>query len=99
MRGRRHAPSWRRYLRFWGTNAAADLDDELRFHLESRYDELVAAGMTPDEARAAVQTRFGDLTAVREQCAEIDTHWQRGRTLMDVIHTARADLRLAVRQL
>ena len=27
-------PRWRRYLRFWGPDIDADIDDELRFHLE-----------------------------------------------------------------
>ena len=36
-------PAWRRYLRFWSTDSHADLEDELRFHLESRVDEAVAA--------------------------------------------------------
>jgi hypothetical protein len=33
-------PVWRRYTRFWGTNVDADIDDEMRFHLESRVEEL-----------------------------------------------------------
>ena len=40
------APRWRRYLRFWGRNLQADLDDELRFHLEGRIDDLMARGMS-----------------------------------------------------
>ena len=32
----RDGPAWRRYLRFWGPNVDADVDDELRFHLDMR---------------------------------------------------------------
>jgi hypothetical protein len=30
------AGNWRRYLRFWGARAEADVDDELRFHFDMR---------------------------------------------------------------
>src|SRR6478609_7363571 len=36
-------PRWRRYLRFWGPDVAADVDDELRFHLEMRERDFLAA--------------------------------------------------------
>ena len=38
-------PRWRRYLRFWRANTRADVEDELRFHLEERVDFLIARGM------------------------------------------------------
>src|SRR3954471_6419604 len=72
--------AWRRYLRFWGSDPGRDLDDELRFHLEARYDEFVRGGMDPADARAAVGHRFGDVNAVRDKCSAIDTRWQRERT-------------------
>jgi hypothetical protein len=28
-------PRWRRYLRFFGQNIEADVQDEIRFHMES----------------------------------------------------------------
>src|SRR5689334_10640901 len=56
---------WRRYLRFWRPDPEADLDEEFRFHLETEVEELVAAGMTPERARAAALARFGDLDAAR----------------------------------
>ena len=65
-------PSWRRYLRFWGRDVAADVDDELRFHLESRIREYIAAGMAADEARAMALRRFGNVEVVRQSCETID---------------------------
>ena len=50
-------PRWRRYLRFRGPDIDADIEDELRFHLEMRERELVAEGRTPEEAR--VEARAG----------------------------------------
>ena len=42
--------------------AAAQLDDELRFHLEGQIAENVAAGMSPDHARHAA---CGDSAILR----------------------------------
>src|SRR5215510_4230736 len=95
----RRTASWRRYLRFWGNDPARDLDDELRFHLEARYDEYVAEGMNPDRAREEVYHRFGDVGVVRAQCTEIETRWQRERSMIDRFHLAATELRFALRQL
>jgi hypothetical protein len=32
----RGSPTWHRYLRFWGPNVDADVDDELAFHFDMR---------------------------------------------------------------
>jgi len=92
-------PAWRRYLRFWGHDPERDLDDELRFHLEARYEEYVAAGMNPAAARSEAERRFGSVDAVRDQCVAIDSQWERRRTMADMFHILVADLRYAVRQL
>lgn len=92
-------PAWRRYLRFWGSDVARDLDDELRFHLEARVDEYIAAGLTPEAARAAATARFGNLARFRDQCDHIDSQWMRERTMLDTLRTFAADLRFALRQL
>ena len=38
---------------------AAEIDEELRFHIESRIDQLVARGLTRDQASAEARRRFG----------------------------------------
>ncbi|HMA25646.1 MAG TPA: permease prefix domain 1-containing protein, partial [Gemmatimonadaceae bacterium] len=88
-------PSWRRYLRFWGNDSQRDLDDELRFHLEARYEEFLAAGMDPARARAESEQRFGNVTNVREQCVAIDSQWNRERSMIDIVQTIFADFRYA----
>ena len=35
---------WRRYLRFIRPPIARDVDEELRFHFQSRIEELIAGG-------------------------------------------------------
>src|SRR4051812_3789315 len=42
--------SWRRYLRFRGANARADVDDEIAFHIDLVASSLIAAGESPDTA-------------------------------------------------
>lgn len=58
-------PLWRRYLRFFGRNVDADIEDELRFHLEMRERHYEALGLSPSQARDAAQERFGDCRAVQ----------------------------------
>lgn len=50
----------------------AHLNDELNFHLDQQIAENVAAGMTPEQARAAALRAFGNPTLVREQAR---SHW------------------------
>src|SRR5438105_4914751 len=75
-------PRWRRYLRFIRNDVRGDVDDELRFHFESRIEELVAQGMTDSAARARALEEFGDVGAVRRGLVAIDHRLaqRRGRT-------------------
>jgi hypothetical protein len=50
----------------------AEIDDELRFHIDMRIAENRAAGMTPDEAKADALRRFGDLAKIRAKCLAVD---------------------------
>jgi putative ABC transport system permease protein len=47
--------------------AAARLDEELRFHLDQQIAENLAAGMNPEEARFAALRAFGNPALLREQ--------------------------------
>jgi predicted permease len=63
----------RRLFRLRGPGVIArDVDDELRFHLESRVEELVRRGTPPGEARAIAEREFGDLTLARNQLTSLD---------------------------
>lgn len=59
---------WRRYLRFFSSDAASDVNDELGFHLESKVEELVAQGWPRDRAQTEARREFGDVVAFRQQC-------------------------------
>ena len=69
----------------------ADLDDELRFHLEERVDENIAAGMSEEEARRDARLRFGNPTVLKESAREND--------ILVWLETATQDLRYALRGL
>ena len=68
---------------------AADLEEELRYHL-SRLEELKQAeGLSSEEAHLAARRRFGNLTQLNEKMREID--------LITPVETVLQDLRFAVR--
>ena len=92
-------PSWRRYLRFLRPNPAADLDDELRDHLESSVEELIARGMAPRAARAEAARRFGDVASVRDVVRRLDRRHVAHRNRIAVLETVFQDVRYAARGL
>ena len=56
---RKNKPFW--YVR--RRSVKADVDEELRLHLEMRIDDLAAQGMTREDARREAVRQFGDLDA------------------------------------
>src|SRR5882762_8572248 len=60
----------------------ADLDDELRFHLEQHVEAQVSRGVTPEEARRRAVIAIGGLDQQKDACRDT-----RGVTLID--HTVR----------
>ncbi|MGH9939930.1 MAG: ABC transporter permease, partial [Blastocatellia bacterium] len=58
---------WRRLL-FYLRRERFDreLEEEMRFHLEMKAEEKLAAGISPEEARYAAQRQFGNQTLLRE---------------------------------
>jgi len=95
----RQAPLWRRYDRLSGSDPAADVKDELRFHLESKVDDLVAKGWRPKDARQEAERQFGDILAVQRMGERIGEHMDRRRHLTDYWADALQDLRFTLRTL
>jgi predicted permease len=93
------APAWRRYLTFWRTPIAQDVDDELRFHTIMRVKELMARGMPEDEAQRAVAERLGDVDAAKSECVELSEVRERNKRSAAVLDAFRNDLRYAIRGL
>lgn len=50
----------------------AEVEEEFRFHIEERRVQLIAEGMSPEQARAEVARRFGDEREYRRMTRTID---------------------------
>jgi predicted permease len=76
---------------FRGRKLDADLDEELRAHIDLAVEEDVKRGMAAQEARTAALRKFGGVTQTKERYRE-----QRG---MPWLGTLAQDVRFALRQL
>jgi predicted permease len=92
-------PIWRRYLRFVRDDVDADVDDELRFHLEMRQRDFEARGLPPDQARRAARERFGDVAGVEQALRTHDHGRHRGRQRRELMDTIVQDVRFGLRSL
>ncbi|HYV96343.1 MAG TPA: ABC transporter permease [Gemmatimonadaceae bacterium] len=90
---------WRRVLRFFPADPARDVDDELDFHIEARAAEYERAGMSPDEARAKAQARFGDRMRARAATLGEDARHARSERRASMVHDFGQDIRFASRTL
>ena len=60
----------------WRGSLDGELDDEVRFHLELKTSDYIAAGMSPREAREAALRDFGRLEQTKEECRDMrGTQW------------------------
>ncbi|MFN2564676.1 MAG: ABC transporter permease, partial [Gemmatimonadaceae bacterium] len=82
---RRVANLWRR------EQLDAEIEEELRSHLEMAAEDAERAGMSPAQARRAARLRFGNPLAIRERTAEAD--------MAPVLEATWRDVRHALRQL
>src|SRR4051812_36004634 len=92
----------RRAFRLPGTKRRIDkeLDDELRFHLEERIEELMEReGLSRDVAEREVRRRFGDVESYRNETRAIDTSMLQRRRNMDLMETLKRETRHAARTL
>ena len=81
----------RALYRAWRHRATVERDthDELRFHVESRADDLVRRGLAPEQAARQARLEFGNPSGYRDQCRDA-----RGLRLADDFA---ADVRFALR--
>lgn len=91
--------SWRRYRELLGADPARDLSDELRFHLDTETQELIAAGLAPEEARRQALARFGDVDGARAECLESDRRRLERQRRAFVLDAFVQDVRYATRTL
>ena len=69
----------------------AELDEEIGFHLEREAERLMAAGLSPEAARAQARRSFGEVAHVKEEAREVSG--------MPWLETALRDARYALRGL
>ncbi len=92
-------PFWRRYARFFGPDPAADVKDELRFHLESKRDDLIAHGWTTNAAQKEAERQFGDIHAVQHIGERLGAKMEQRRRIRDYWGECRFDVRYTFRKL
>lgn len=61
------------------------IEEELRFHIEMRMRDNLAAGMSPEEAERDAVQRFGDFDHVSAECREICRERLMGGGIMKVM--------------
>ncbi len=96
-------PGLRRAFQFPRRSArivAADVDEELAFHLDLRAAELMAArGLDARAARAEALRQFGDLDDARRYLRAVDARTETAARRRDLVDTLWQDLGLALRRL
>src|SRR5687768_2986192 len=78
---------------------AADVENELAFHMDSRVQELVATGVTPDEARSRALMEFGDLDDARRYMLAVDREIESSNRRREYVRDTIADIRYAARRM
>jgi len=71
----------------------SDLTEEIHEHLAEKIDELVASGMSREEARHAARREFGNATLIEERGREV---WQ-WPSMENLIADIRYALRISAR--
>jgi len=92
-------PLWRRYARMFGPDPAADVKEELSFHLQAKIDDLVRQGWSPEAARHEAERQFGDLRAVQQIGVRIGEKMERRKRLQDYCSDSFQDARYTFRTL
>jgi predicted permease len=76
-----------------------EIDAELRFHLESRVEDLIAAGHTAESARQIAAAEYGNIDASRRELAELDRRIAARSRWTDRFDGIRHDIVYAARSL
>ena len=81
------------------TRVRREVDDELRFHLEMKTQELIDAGLSPQEAEHRARAEFGDLEFTRRSMSDDDRSRMANERRAELGDELRQDMRFALRQL
>ncbi len=94
---RRDRPFW--YLRQKRDQRQAEVDEELRVHLEMRTEELMSTGMSAEAARREALRQFGDLEYTRRYCRAQGERQEAGMRWNLLTEELGSDLRNGLRQI
>ena len=80
-------------------DTGADIETELRLHIEGRVEEFLAAGLTEAAAREKAHRQFGDLAAIAQRCREEkeSARLHRSKKGPEFVISILQDIRYAVR--
>jgi putative ABC transport system permease protein len=78
---------------------AADVYEEIQFHIEERIEQLLATGMSREQARAEVLKRFGDVESYQMMTRQIDEETMRNRSRFELLSTLARETRRSARVL
>lgn len=67
----------------------ARLESELRFHIEQRTAELIAAGVEPGEARRRAMAKLGGIEAIKQEYRESRATYFLETVLRDILYALR----------
>src|SRR5678816_4177956 len=90
---------WRRYRRFLRSDVAADVDEDIEFHLSMRSRDYEARGLPRDAAAAAARERCGDVGRVAGWLRRHDNERERARRAGEIMSSIHHNLRVGVRAL
>src|SRR4051812_7528390 len=79
--------------------AAAAMDDEIRFHLDMRVSQLVARGWAPDAALTEAMRLFGPFPEMRRSLHAAARRREEILTMSDKFDALRHDIQYALRQI
>ena len=76
-----------------------DIDEEMRFHLDTRIEALVREGRSRADAERLALAEFGDVSAARRQLATIDRNRDRRVEWRESLASVAQDVKLGLRSL
>jgi predicted permease len=83
----------------FGPDPAADVKDELSFHLQAKIGGFVTHGWSPEAARHEAERLFGDVRAIQQIGVRIGEKMERRKRLQDYWSDSLQDVRYTFRTL
>lgn len=76
-----------------------DVDAELEFHIRGRIEELMAQGLSHDDAAREARSRFGDFSRIQKEVGDVSRRAERRHTLAERLSGLAGDARYVARSL